>query len=133
MTDVNHHTGNADIAQNRHYFPHVRSGIAAFRNMLTGAFSALSSFLAYLSIAHGPTPSASALIYGGVAAAGAILYEAWNVDSAVVGYPNRGLLCERGCLRRFANDLHLKAMDELRLHQEMFDRRFKYRYIAGLG
>ncbi|AGK58130.1 hypothetical protein HYPDE_32283 [Hyphomicrobium denitrificans 1NES1] len=133
MTYVDHHTGNVGIAQNQHYFPHVRSGIAAFRNLLTGAFSALSSFLAYLATAHGPTPSASALIYGGIATAGAIFYEAWNVNSAAAGYPSRGLLCERGCLRRFASDLHLKTLDEIRLHQGMFDRRFKYRYVTGPG
>jgi hypothetical protein len=35
-------------------------------------------------------------------------------------------LCERGCLRRLTNNLHVKAADEIRLHQDLFDQRLRY-------
>lgn len=131
MTYVDHHLGNADIAQLRGYFPRVRSGVAGFENLVMRTFVTLSSFLAYLASERGPTPSASALVYSGIAAAGAVLYQAWNADSADLGHPSHGLLCERGCLRRMTNEFHLKATEEIRLHQDIFGRRFKYRYVAG--
>ncbi|HVX37756.1 MAG TPA: hypothetical protein VHC71_16215 [Hyphomicrobium sp.] len=126
MTYVDHRLGNADIAQIRGYFPRVRSCIARSRDWGAEAFTALSSFLAYHATERGPTPSASALVYGGIAAAGAVLYEAWNADTADFGRPTQGLLCERGCLRRLTNDLHVKATDEIRLHQDLFDQRLRY-------
>ena len=118
------------IAQNRDYLAHVHSSIAAFWNLPLRALAAFSTFLAYIAVARGPTPSASALVYGGTAAVGTILYEAWHADPAA-GYPSRGLLCERGCLRRWTNDLRLKAIDEIRLHQDVFHRRFRHAYVAG--
>ena len=126
MTYIDHRLGDADIVQLRGYFPRVRSCLARSRDWGMGAFSALSSFLAYHATERGPTSSASALVYGGIAAAGAVLYEAWNADAADFGRPTRGLLCERGCLRRLTNDLHVKAADEIRLHQDLFDQRLRY-------
>lgn len=129
MTYVDRHAGNASMTQNPDYHPLAQFGVA-LRNLLRGAHSALSSFLAYLANARGPTPSASALVYGGVAAAGTVLYEAWT-DTAAVENSSRGLVCERGCLRRFTNALHLKAADEIRLHQDVLGRHFKRRYVGG--
>lgn len=128
MTYVEHHTANTRVVPNRPYLANIHSYAAALQKFLGGAHSACSSIFAYLAHSHGPTLSASALLYGGVAAAGTVLYESWN-DASADGVPASGVFCERGCLRRLTNDLHLKASDELRLHQTVLGRSFGYRYV----
>ena len=128
MTYVEHHTANTRVVPNRPYLANIHSYAAALQKFLGGAHSACSSIFAYLAHSHGPTLSASALLYGGVAAAGTVLYESLN-DASADGVPASGVFCERGCLRRLTNDLHLKASDELRLHQTVLGQSFGYRYV----
>jgi len=130
MTDVEHYAETASAAQNRPYLATVHSRAAAVRKVLGGAHSACSSILEYLALRHGPTPSASALVYGGVVAAGTILYEAWDTTPAH-GAPAPGLICERGILRRLTNDLQTKASEEIRLHQDVLGPHFRKRYANG--
>lgn len=126
MTYVDRQIGNASTVHIRYHLDALFSSAAAVGKFLGEAHSACSSLLAFISHAQGPTHSASALVYGGVAAAGTVLYEAWD-DAAEEGRPTRGLICERGCLRRLSKRLHVKATDEIRLHQDVLDRRFRYR------
>lgn len=126
MTYVDHHIANTRVVPNRPYLENIHSYATALPKLLRGAHSACSSLFAYLAHAHGPTLSASALLYGGVAAAGTVLYESWH-DKPANEAPASGLFCERGCLRRLTSDLHLKASDELRLHQQVLGRSFGFR------
>jgi hypothetical protein len=126
MTYVDRRLGNNDVWFQAH-FPRVRSWTAQAQDWGMSSFSALSSFLAYLATERGPTSSASMLIYGGLAAAGAALYDSWSGDLADPERPG-GRFCERGCLRRLTSDLQIKAADEVRLHQEMFGRSFGQYY-----
>jgi hypothetical protein len=132
MTDVDDFRGNGGTAQVLDYFPRIRSRAAWSRDFIVAVPRALSSFLAYLAIERGPTSSASALVYGAIAAGGAVLYEAWTIDAADTAPTSREPFCERGCLRRAANDLRLKTADEIRLHQDMFARRWRQQRGVGL-
>jgi hypothetical protein len=127
MAFVDHSIGNNEIVRFRADFSRVRLWIARAWLWPEQASSAVISILAYLAAERGPTSSASVLVVGGLAAAGALLHQAWSTDSSDAS----PLLCERGCLRRLTNDLQLKAADELRLHQDLLGRRFNYRHVRA--
>jgi hypothetical protein len=131
MAFVDHSIGNNENVRFRAIFPRVRFWIMRALRWPEQASSALISFLAYLAAERGATSSASVLVMGGLAAAGAVLHQAWSPEIDDSG--TRPLFCERGCLRRLMNDLQLKAADELRLHQDIFGRRFNYRHIELRG
>jgi len=132
MAFVDHSVGNNENVRFRAIFPRVRFWITRASRWPEQASSALISFLGYLSTERGATSSASVLVMGGLAAAGAVLHQAWSleIDDSNTSRP---LLCERGCLRRLINDLQIKAADELRLHQDILGRRLNYRHIELRG
>lgn len=127
MTYVDRPLGNNDLFRFRAYFPRVRSRIAQCEFWTAWSLLAIVSVIAYLARERGPTSSASLLAYEVLAAAGAVLYEAWHEE---IDQPHQGLVCERGCLRRLTSDLHLKAADEMRVHQEIFGRPLSRYYRA---
>jgi hypothetical protein len=110
----------------RIYFPRTRLFIAQTQDKAARSFLTFNSFLAYLADKHGPTSSASLLAYDGIAAAGAVLYEAWYADHTGFDRPGSGLIRERGCLRKLAGDLHLRAVDEIEVHRKIFGRSFEH-------
>jgi hypothetical protein len=117
-------------AQNPESLSQIQSAIGAVRRVPGGTLSAVAAALAYVAHARGPTPSASALVYASVAVAGTILYEAWYENSTDDGQ-RRGLVCERGCLRRLTGSLRRKAIDEIRLHQDLLSRSLHYRSLVS--
>jgi hypothetical protein len=132
MAFVDHSIGNNEIVRFRASFPRVRFWIVRASRWPEQASSALISFLGYLAAERGATSSASVLVTGGLAAAGAALHQAWSteIDDSNISRP---LLCEPGCLRRLMADLQLKAADELRVHQDILGRRLNYRHILLRG
>jgi hypothetical protein len=131
MTYVDHRLETSKAIPFRIYFPRTRSLIAEAGNGAARSFLTFNSFLAYLADKRGPTSSASVLAYNGLAAAGAVLYEAWYTDHGDFDRPRSGLVCDRGCLRRLAVDLHRRAMEEIEVHRAIFARRFEQQRRRG--
>jgi hypothetical protein len=125
MTYVDNRLENNKIAPFRTCFPRIRLLRAQVEDGAVRSFLTFNFFFAYLAGERGPTSSASLLAYNGIAAAGAVLYEAWYGDHADFDRPCTGLVYDRGCLRKLASDLHLKAADEIDVHRKIFVRPFE--------
>jgi hypothetical protein len=126
MTYVDDRLESNKIIPFRTPFPRVRSWIARAEDGAARSFLTFNSFFSYLVAERGPTSSASLLAYNGIAAAGAVLYEAWYTDEPYVDRPRSGLVGDRGSLRRLADELHLKAANELEVHRKIVRRSFAH-------
>jgi hypothetical protein len=126
MTYVDDRLENNKIIPFRTHSPRIRSWIAQAEDRIARSFLTFNSFFTYIAEERGPTSSASLLAYNGIAAAGAVLYEAWYADQPDFDRPRSGLVCDRGCLRRLADELQLKAANELEVHRKIFRRSFAH-------
>jgi len=123
MTYVDYRLRHDEPSQGLDYIRYLQSGLARSRTLGPDISAAMTSFLAYQAAEHGATPSAAALVYGGLAAAGAAFYDACSTPANAEKYPGRRSLCEQGCFRRLATGFASKAWEEIRLHQDILDRR----------
>lgn len=64
-----------------------------------------------------------AIVLFGLAAFCSILYQPWTTEIAVT---NHRLIYKRGFFQRQTNDLQLKAIEEVQLHQGFLGRLFNY-------
>jgi uncharacterized membrane protein YdbT with pleckstrin-like domain len=72
----------------------------------------------------------SALAICGIAGLCWILYRPWTTEIAVT---NLRLIYKRGFLQRRTNDLQLRAIEEVRLRQDVWGRLFNYGHVEFYG
>jgi uncharacterized membrane protein YdbT with pleckstrin-like domain len=96
------------------------------------AWLALSVGLAIglLLTLHGASIVGLLVSLSGVAVFSSILYQVWTTEIAVT---NLRLIYKRGLFQRIANDLQLRAIEEVRIRQNFWGRVFNYGNVEFRG
>jgi uncharacterized membrane protein YdbT with pleckstrin-like domain len=123
MAYVDRSLGDNEVVHYRARFPTVRYWIA-------WAALGLMLLLAYVAEQRGATASASVLTLTALAAFCAIMYRVWTSEIAIT---SQRLIYKQGFLRRVTNELQLKAIEEVRLHQDILGRLLNYGSIEFRG
>jgi uncharacterized membrane protein YdbT with pleckstrin-like domain len=83
-----------------------------------------------ITFVYGYALVGSALAICGIAALCWILYRPWTTEIAVT---NLRLIYKRGFFQRRSNDLQLRAIEEVRLRQDVWGRLFNYGNVELYG
>lgn len=83
-----------------------------------------------LCVLHGASLIGLLIVLCAVAAFCSILYRPWTTEVAIT---NLRLIYKRGLIQRQTNDLQLRAIEEVRLHQNFWGRMFNYGNIELRG
>ena len=123
MAYVERSLGESEVVHYRARFPTVRYWIA-------WGLLALVLMLAYATWQRGATASASVLALTAFVAFGAVMHRVWTSEIAIT---SQRLIYKQGFLRRVTSELQLKAIEEVRLHEDNLGRLLNYGSIEFRG
>jgi uncharacterized membrane protein YdbT with pleckstrin-like domain len=105
------------------YFPTARY-VAAWLLLIAGLIVGIVAF------AEGYGLIGGAAVASGIAVFCWLLYRTWTTEIAVT---NLRLIYKRGFFQRRANDLQLRAIEEVRLRQDLWGRLFNFGRVELYG
>ncbi len=120
MTYVDQSFTSYEITRDRMRLPDVRYWIA-------WAVVGLAAFFAYTAAERGATSSASFLLMCALAALGALIHQTWV---AKIVAADRRLTDQGGLRRHLVNGCRRRAIDEVRLHQDILNRVIEHQGIS---
>jgi uncharacterized membrane protein YdbT with pleckstrin-like domain len=123
MSYVEQSLGDNESVHAFAYFPKARY-LAAWIVLIAGTTAGVFAF------AEGNSLIGATICACGIAAFCWILYRPWTTEIAVT---NSRLIYKRGFFQRRTNDLQLRAIEEVRLRQDLWGRLFNFGRVELYG